>query len=132
MPFSVSRIGQVAIGVSNVDRSETFYRDVLGLRKLFRFGDLAFFDCGGVRLLIEKASEVGGLQRGSTIYFSCLDISLGVRELEGRGVRFLGPVHLIAPMEDHDLWMTFFTDPDGHILALMMEAPKGYQPNAAG
>jgi methylmalonyl-CoA/ethylmalonyl-CoA epimerase len=33
-------------------------------------------------------------------------------------------------MPDHDLWMTFFKDPDGHMLALMMEAPKGYAPAA--
>jgi methylmalonyl-CoA/ethylmalonyl-CoA epimerase len=47
--------------------------------------------------------------------------------LEQRGVVFDGPPHLIARMEDHDLWMAFFTDPDGHTLALMQEAPKGYE-----
>jgi hypothetical protein len=35
---------------------------------------------------------------------------------------------LIAPMEDHDLWMTFFKDPCGNTMALMQEAPKGYRP----
>jgi len=46
--------------------------------------------------------------------------------LESRGVAFtLGP-HLIAKMDDHDLWMAFFNDPDGHVLAVMQEAPKGY------
>ena len=35
---------------------------------------------------------------------------------------------MIAPMEDHDLWMTFFKDPSGNTLALMHEAPKGYRP----
>jgi len=53
---------------------------------------------------------------------------LARRELERRGVGFVDQIHLIAPMPDHDLWMTFFADPDGHRLALMMEAPKGYQP----
>jgi methylmalonyl-CoA/ethylmalonyl-CoA epimerase len=76
----------------------------------------------------EKANETEQLEHGWTIYFSCLDISLGVHEREGRGVRFTGPAHLIAPMEDHDLWMAFFNDPDGHSLALMHEAPKGYIP----
>jgi methylmalonyl-CoA/ethylmalonyl-CoA epimerase len=114
--------------VRDVDRSEAFYRDVLGLRKLFRFGDLTFFDCSGVRRLFEKVKEAGELEQGSTIYFSCPDISHGVRELEGRGVRFSGPAHLIAPMEDHDLWMAFLNDPDGHSLALMHEAPQGYIP----
>ena len=128
MAFALNRIGQIALGVSDVERSETFYRDVLRLRWLYRFGDLAFFDCGGVRLLLEKASPGHGAQ-GSPIYFACADIALAVRELEQRGVVFASKLHLIAPMEDHDLWMAFFEDLDGHTLALMCEAPKGYQPS---
>ena len=45
-----------------------------------------------------------------------------------RGVSFTSRPHLIAKMDDHDLWMAFFTDPDGHTLALMQEAPKGFVP----
>jgi hypothetical protein len=66
----------------------------------------------------------------SAIYFTCTDIALGVRELELRGIAFTSPPHLLAPMEDHDLWMAFFEDPDGHTLALMHEALKGYSPMA--
>jgi len=130
MGFAVNRIGQIAIGVADVDRAEAFYRDVLGLRRLYRFGDLVFFDCCGVRLMIEQLGDAERVARASPIYFSCADIALGVRELEGRGVEFLDPPHLIARMEDHDLWMAFFVDPDGHLLALMHEAPKGYVPHA--
>jgi methylmalonyl-CoA/ethylmalonyl-CoA epimerase len=128
MAFGLNRLGQIALAVSDVDRSEVFYRDVLGLRPLFRFGDLAFFDCQGVRLLLERASRPDAVGRGSTLYFTCADIALSVRALQQRGVRFDNAPHLIAPMEDHDLWMAFFSDPDGHSLALMQEAPKGYRP----
>lgn len=131
MPLSLNRIGQIALAVTDVDRAEAFYRNVLRLRWLYRFGDLTFFDCSGVRLLLEKASEPGEAPRGSPIYFTCADIGLAVRELERRGVTFTGKPHLIAPMEDHDLWMAFFHDPDGHTLALMHEAPKGYVPTSA-
>lgn len=48
--------------------------------------------------------------------------------LEKRGAVFTSKPHLIARMDDHDLWMAFFNDPDGHTLALMQEAPKGYTP----
>lgn len=128
MPFSLNRIGQIAITVQDVDKAEKFYQDILGLRKLYRFGDLAFFDCCGVRLLVEKASDPEAVRCASPIYFSCADIALGVQELEQRGVTFTHQPYLIAPMEDHDLWMAFFKDPDDHILALMHEAPKGYRP----
>ena len=64
----------------------------------------------------------------SVLYFSVDDIQAVFTSLSGRGVRFEGPPHLIAKMDDHDLWMAFFADPDGHTLAVMQEAPKGYAP----
>jgi methylmalonyl-CoA/ethylmalonyl-CoA epimerase len=128
MPVSLNRIGQIALAVKDVDKAEVFYRDIMRLRWLYRFGDLAFFDCGGVRLLLEKATEPGNVAGGSAIYFTCSDIALAVHDLEQRGVTFTSTPHLIAPMEDHDLWMAFFSDLDGHTLALMHEAPKGYVP----
>lgn len=128
MPFSLARIGQIAIAVADVDRAETFYRDALGLRHLYRFGELTFFDCAGVRLLVERASDPAQIAAASPIYFACADSALAVHELTRRGVTFTHEPHLIARMDDHDLWMAFFTDPDGHTLALMHEAPKGYTP----
>lgn len=124
MFLNLRHIGQIALPVSDVDRSETFYADVLGLPKLYRFGDLTFFDCAGVRLLLEKATEA--IQPQGCIYFRCADIALAVAELARRGVTLTHMPHLIAKMDDHDLWMAFFNDPDGHTLALMHEAPKGY------
>ncbi|MBV8112244.1 MAG: VOC family protein [Hyphomicrobiales bacterium] len=112
----------------DVDVSEAFYKDTLGLRHLFRFGDLTFFDCCGVRLFIEKANDAGSIGRASPLYFSCADIVIAVRELKKRNVTFTSEPHLIAKMDDHDLWMAFFEDPDGNTLALMQEAPKGYAP----
>jgi len=126
MTVHLNRIGQIALAVQDVDRAEAFYRDKLGLRKLYRFGDLTFFDCAGVRLLLEKANEPDNARHSSPIYFACADIALAVRELQQRGVVFNSSPHLIAKMEDHDLWMAFFADPDGNTLALMQEAPKGY------
>jgi methylmalonyl-CoA/ethylmalonyl-CoA epimerase len=130
MPFELNHIGQIALASGDVDRAEAFYRDKLGLRRLYRFGDLTFFDCAGVRLMIEKAHAPENVAHASVIYFRCADIALAVRELEGRGVTFSSKPHLIAKMEDHDLWMAFFADPDGHTLALMQEAPKGYVPRS--
>ncbi len=128
MFLNLDHIGQIALAVGDVDRAEAFYRDVLKLRKLYRFGDLTFFDCAGVRLMLEKAHAPENIPKSSVIYFRCADIALAVRELEQRGVTFSSKPHLIAKMDDHDLWMAFFTDPDGHTLALMQEAPKGYKP----
>jgi methylmalonyl-CoA/ethylmalonyl-CoA epimerase len=51
MLLNLSHIGQIGLAVSDVDRAEKFYETVIGL---YRFGDLTFFDCAGVRLLLEK------------------------------------------------------------------------------
>jgi methylmalonyl-CoA/ethylmalonyl-CoA epimerase len=128
MAFALNQLGQIALPVTDVDRAEAFYEKTLGLRRLYRFGDLTFFDCAGVRLLLEKSADVEGAR--GCLYFRCADIALGVAELTKRGVVFSSQPHLIARMEDHDLWMAFFADPDGHTLALMQEAPKGYAPPA--
>src|SRR5262249_19864303 len=118
MLLNLNQIGQIALPVSDVDRSEAFYEKVLGLRKLYRFEDLSFFDCAGVRLMINKVEGGGEVKPQGCIYFPCVDIALTIDELTKRGVAFtLGP-ELIAKMDDHDLWMAFFTDPDGYTLAL--------------
>jgi methylmalonyl-CoA/ethylmalonyl-CoA epimerase len=126
MLLNLSQLGQIALPVTDVDRAETFYEKVIGLRKLYRFGDLTFFDCAGVRLLLEKTTEP--VTPRGCLYFRCADIALTVAELERRGLTFTSHPHLIARMDDHDLWMAFFADPDGHTLAVMQEAPKGYKP----
>jgi len=127
--LNLDHIGQISLPVTDTDRSEAFYGTVLGLRKLYRFGDLAFFDCAGVRLMLEKVRDPGDLVPRGCIYFRCADIALAVAELEKRGLAFTSRPHRIAKMDDHDLWMAFFEDPDGHTLALMQEAPKGYAPS---
>jgi methylmalonyl-CoA/ethylmalonyl-CoA epimerase len=130
MRVKLGPIGQIARAVSDVDRAEAFYGDVLGLRKLYRYGDLTFFDCAGVRLLLEKTAREPPFNHAGVIYFRCADIALTVEELTNRGVTFNSKPHLIAAMDDHDLWMAFFRDPDGNTLAVMQEAPKGYVPAA--
>jgi methylmalonyl-CoA/ethylmalonyl-CoA epimerase len=128
MPIALHQLGQIALTVDDVDAAERFYAGVLGLRKLYRFGELLFFDCAGVRLLVEKSNAKPFVPASSVLYWRAADLALTVRELQARGVPFIEPPRLIAPMEDHDLWMAFFKDPAGNVLALMQEAPKGYKP----
>jgi methylmalonyl-CoA/ethylmalonyl-CoA epimerase len=130
MPLALNQLGQVSLTVDDIDAAERFYSERLGLRKLYRFGDLVFFDCAGVRLYIQKANTQPFAPASSVLYFRTSDITVSVRELKARGVLFVDDPHLIAPMEDHDLWMAFFKDPAGNTLALMNEAPKGYKPTA--
>lgn len=122
-PSALGPIGQVAMTVSDVPKSVEFYRDAVGLRLLFQAPPgLAFFDCGGIRLMLSQPEgefKPGG--SSSVIYFRISDIEATARTLASRGVQFVDKPHFIAKMPDHELWMCFFKDPDGHALALMEE-----------
>ena len=121
---SLSRIGQIAIVVKDVERATAFYRDVLGMRFLFAYPGLAFFDCDGVRLMLSKPEKPEFDHPSSILYFRVADIQQAHEALKSRKVEFEDDPHVIAHMPDHDLWMTFFRDQDENVLALMSEVPK--------
>ena len=118
----LSAIGQIAMVVKDVRRAVEFYRDSLGLPLLFQAPpSLAFFDCGGVRLMLSPAERPEFDHPGSVLYFTVNDVDEAHRTLTARGVDFREPPHLIAKMPDHELWMAFFRDTEGNTLALMEE-----------
>jgi methylmalonyl-CoA/ethylmalonyl-CoA epimerase len=121
----LGQLGQISLSVTNIDRAVAFYRDLVGLKFLFQFPNLAFFDCGGVRLMLDIPEEEGGERHSSVLYFKVTQIEEAFQMLTSRGVPFDEKPHLIARMPDHELWMAFFRDPDKNILALMSEIRPG-------
>ncbi|HEX2193356.1 MAG TPA: VOC family protein [Candidatus Limnocylindria bacterium] len=113
-------IGQVSLSIRDVARAERFYGETLGLPHHFTFGDLAFFDAGGVRLYLHRKDEADW-QPGSIIYFLCDDIGQWHGQLSERGVHFTGAPHLIYTDDTTGVeeWMAFFEDGEGNTLALM-------------
>lgn len=121
---TLTRIGQIAINAHDVDRATAFYRDVLGLQHLFRAGQLSFFDCGGVRLMLDKPEKPEFDHPSSIIYFQVSDIRGAHKHIKDGGAKFEDEPHVIAQMPKYDLWMTFFRDTEGNLLALMSEVPR--------
>lgn len=119
----LSRIMQIAVVTHDTDRATAFYRDVLALRHLFRAGQLSFFDCGGVRLMLTPPEKPEFDHPGSILYFQVADIQSAYQRLKEAGVKFEDEPHLIARMPNHDLWMNHFHDSEGNLLALMCELP---------
>jgi len=114
-------IGQISRSVSDIERSTAWYQDVLGLRHLYSFGPLAFFDCGGTRLFLEEGEETSSAE--SVVYFKVADIVQTYETLLERGVDFTGAPHMIHRHDDGtEEWMAFFNDPDGRLLAIMSQA----------
>ena len=118
---TLSALGQVALLESDIDASETFYRDALELMPLFRYGEVSFFNCGGVRLILQSGEPTHTPGNTLCLYFRVAHIHAAMAELKARGVAFEAPPKLMARMPDHELWMSFFRDPDGYQLALMEE-----------
>ncbi|HTW79870.1 MAG TPA: VOC family protein [Terracidiphilus sp.] len=116
-------IGQIAIYVTDLARSKEFYGQTLGLKHLFDAGNMSFFQCGQVRLLI-GASDKPVATGGVILYFRVADINKACAVLSARGVEIAQPPQLVARMPDHDLWLAVLKDPDGHPIELMSEMPR--------
>lgn len=121
--FGLSTIGQIAVHVQDLERAVAFYRDRLGLRFLFQAPPgLAFFDAGGVRLMLSRPEgDAGGT---SILYFKVEDIRAATAALRDRGVAIVDEPHVIAEMDTYDLWMAFFRDSEGNMHGLMNEVPR--------
>jgi DNA-binding CsgD family transcriptional regulator/catechol 2,3-dioxygenase-like lactoylglutathione lyase family enzyme len=118
---SYMMLGQVARTAKDFEASHAWYRDVLGVPELYSFGNLAFFDLGGVRLMLTEAeNDTHALE--SILYLRVPDIHAAKDELESRGVKFINAPHLVHRHEDGtEEWMGFFEDNEDRPLALMTQ-----------
>jgi methylmalonyl-CoA/ethylmalonyl-CoA epimerase len=115
-------ITQIAITVSDLDRSKTFYRDRLGMTFLFDAGAMTFLQCGEVRLLLGTPEPGKAISNGGTIlYLKVRDLQAAHSCLVDAGVSSVQPPRMIAKMPDHELWLAIVSDPDGNPVGLMSE-----------
>ncbi len=123
--IGISRLGQIAINAHDIERAAAFYQDKLGLKLLFKAGPgLAFFGCGGVRLMLTRPEKPEFDHPSSILYFAVPDIQAAHATMKEKGVQFVDEPHLIARMPDHDLWMVFFRDSENNLMGLMSEVAK--------
>ena len=120
-PLSDVKLLQVTVASTDLDRSTTFYRDVLGLKLLFRVPGAAFFDMSGVRLRIELTASAPAA--ADELYFDDPGLSRQAA-LAARGVKFIGPAETVQRKTDADVKLLEFLDPDGNPLALIGEVPR--------
>jgi methylmalonyl-CoA/ethylmalonyl-CoA epimerase len=119
--IQISQIGQIAIPVQDLDRAVAFYRDLLGLPFLFQVPNLAFFQCGEVRIMLGLPEGPNAPTKSSILYYKVDDLTNAYQSLLEQGVKGIYPPHFIAKMPDHDLWMAFFEDSEGNMVSFMSE-----------
>jgi methylmalonyl-CoA/ethylmalonyl-CoA epimerase len=123
-PISPTQLHQVALFAHDLDRATAFYRDVIGLTFLFQAPPgMAFFDCGGVRLLIGTAAASGPNPPRTMLYYRVADIHAAVDRLKAHGVSLPREPMVIAKVEGREVWLLEFEDSEGNAAALMQENP---------
>ncbi len=117
----INSIYQISINVDDLDSAIDFYRDALGITFIAKFPPgLAIFNCGGIHLMVSAVP--GEASTGnSVIYFNVPDVQVGYETLKKRGVEFTSEPHVIHSTDNYELWMAFFKDPDGNIMAIAEE-----------
>ncbi len=118
----ISKIGQLAITVSDVSQALTFYRDVLGLSFLFSPSEgLAFLQCGETRIMLTTPQGSGEVGKNSILYYAVEDVESFYEKALASGATAEREPQLAAQMPDHELWIGFLKDPDGNLVGLMEE-----------
>jgi DNA-binding CsgD family transcriptional regulator/catechol 2,3-dioxygenase-like lactoylglutathione lyase family enzyme len=122
-PLKLGPIGQISRSVRDIQQSEGWYRDVLGLTHLYTFGKIAFFDMGGTRLYLTQ--EAGSPSAESILYLLVPNIQFAHEALKSRDVEFISAPHMVHQHADGtEEWMAFFKDPEGRPLALMSQVKQ--------
>ena len=117
-------LGQVARTARDLPTTADWLRDIVKLPELFRLPDMAFFDCGGVRLYLSQ----GNTATNSILYFKVSDIHAEVDRLRAAGVTITSAPHRVHVYPNGtEEWMAFFNDPDDGALALtsIVKHPEG-------
>ena len=122
----ITGVAQVALVVHDLGRAVAFYRDTLGLKLLFQVPSAAFFDCGGVRVMLAlpEASHPELDHPPSILYYRVDDVAATCRTLAARGVRLEGEPHVVGQFEGRDVWLGHYYDMEGNLHAVTAEVPQ--------
>jgi catechol 2,3-dioxygenase-like lactoylglutathione lyase family enzyme len=119
----LGRIQQIALVQHDVARAVPFYRDGLGLPLQFEVAGMAFFDAGGVRLMLTRPSAPEFDHPNSILYFEVPDCAPAHAALTSRGVPFDDAPHLVGRTATHELWMAFCRDPERNLIGISEQRP---------
>jgi catechol 2,3-dioxygenase-like lactoylglutathione lyase family enzyme len=106
----------VMLGVRDLERSLTFYRDHLRIKVRQQIPGFAFLDTGSVSVILSEAlaKNSANIAGATEIIFTVDDVRAASDALKTQGVEFVHEPHQVnGPM-----WAANFRDPDGHLLTL--------------
>jgi len=114
--FNLPPVSMIMLGVRDLEKSLSFYRDRLGIDVRQRIPGFAFLDSGALTIVLSEplAKNVSPLAGATEVIFSVNDVRASYEALKNQGVEFSqDPRNVSGPM-----WAANFRDPDGHLLTL--------------
>lgn len=109
--FPVSEINHIAIRVTDLDRSQKFYEDVLGMNLFFQRSTFRMMGCGPHFVALFKSSKPGLDHLAFTL--PSYDQSNVIKKLKAKD---------IEPILEEE--RTYFRDPDGY--QIQVEHPEAW------
>jgi methylmalonyl-CoA/ethylmalonyl-CoA epimerase len=116
--FALNKVGQISVGVKDLDRATEFYRDKLGVKHLLKAPSVSVFNCGGITLLLSLADS-----NTSIIYFEVDDIQKAFETLKSRGVKMEEKPHVVGQLGKMDVWIAIFRDSEENLMSLKSTIP---------
>ena len=125
--IGINGIGQIAIAITDIKKAVDFYKNILGLKLLFESPPgLAFFDCGGIRLMLTTLQGQEQDHKTSVIYYKVDDIKNTTKRLKSKGIVFIQEPQFVAKIENYELWIGFIRDQDENLIGIMAEIPSNH------
>jgi catechol 2,3-dioxygenase-like lactoylglutathione lyase family enzyme len=109
----------ITLLVSDLDRSITFYRDLLGFFEIDGGDGNAILASGATRLVLRAIRDVAPINRRLVhLNLEVNDVNAVYEELLAKGVKFTYAPRAVNRGAKLELWAAAFRDPDGHGIAL--------------
>ena len=112
----MSKITLVTLGVSDLAKSVSFYRDKAEFQLQGQMEQFAFFSAGNINLMLNAGLRRpnGPLTGAMELVIAAESVMARHKELIERGCTFINEPRPVTG----DSWAATFTDPDGHWLTL--------------
>jgi methylmalonyl-CoA/ethylmalonyl-CoA epimerase len=124
MASELTGVMQLAVPVKDIERATTFYRDKIGLRLLMNGPNMAFLDCGDIRIYLDANPGTVEAGKNSMIYFRTGNVEQAHSAFKQRGVTIHQPPQIIASLPDRDVWLMWIRDSEENLLGVMEERRK--------
>ncbi len=127
----VKGINHIVLKVQNLEASDHFYREVVGLKPVGSPGRMRFYSAGAHihDLAITETGQASpthssDIQRATGLFHFCFDVATDA-DLKALYVRMRDAGVAVSGGVDHNVMHSFYThDPDGHMVEFGVDVPE--------